>query len=229
MTLPGPEHQQTHQQPQYFPPPPYGAIPEQRQPEPARPRPQNGFGVTALVLAIVGLVFGLVPYTGFVAFLCGVIGVVFGLLGIARVNRRIADNRVISSVGSVLSACAVLLGTWGLAVTVQAVGQWGRDHIGSDLGGSSGGGTATGAPASGQIGGEGTYLVGTEIAPGTYRTSGPSSSVIPNCYWARSKDATGRPGSVIADGNTKGQATVTVKATDGAFKSTGCQAWTKIR
>src|SRR5690606_10626059 len=66
--------------------------------QPAR----NGFGITALVLALVGAVFGIVPLTGFIALILGGLAVVFGLLGIARTRKGIATNRVMSIISTVL-------------------------------------------------------------------------------------------------------------------------------
>jgi hypothetical protein len=85
---------------------------------------------------------------------------------------------------------------------------------------------ATPAGPAGSIG-AGVHVVGVDIQPGNYRTAGPVDSVIPNCYWARLKNTDGEFGAIIANGNTEGRATVTIKKTDGAFETTGCQPWTK--
>ncbi|TYB54233.1 hypothetical protein FXF51_48615 [Nonomuraea sp. PA05] len=68
-----------------------------------------------------------------------------------------------------------------------------------------------------------TLVVGTDIQPGTYRTSGPMSG-FPMCYWARLRTPTG---GVIATGMPNGPATVTILATDKAFQTGGCVEWTK--
>lgn len=82
---------------------------------------------------------------------------------------------------------------------------------------------ASAAPANGF--GPGTYLVGSDIAPGTYRASVDGIG----CYWERMKDATGGFNAIIAnDYVSDGQALVTIKATDVAFKSQGCTDWVKI-
>jgi hypothetical protein len=70
---------------------------------------------------------------------------------------------------------------------------------------------------------DGTWLVGSDIQPGTYR-----SSTDPDCYWARLKDTTGAFEAIITNGN-GGNQIVTVKPTDKAFESTRCAPWTKIR
>jgi hypothetical protein len=74
--------------------------------------------------------------------------------------------------------------------------------------------------------GDGTYKVGDDIAPGTYKTSGPrAGSPIPNCYWARMKDDSGNLDAVIANDNTQGPTRITVKAGE-YLKTSGCD-WTK--
>ncbi|GAB2769216.1 hypothetical protein [Streptomyces bullii] len=83
------------------------------------------------------------------------------------------------------------------------------------------------ASAVGEIPGDGTYVVGTEIEPGTYRTGGPQDSAIPNCYWARLSGTSGEPNEIIANGNTAGPTTVTISASDRAFQTTGCETWKK--
>ncbi|MFI7124417.1 hypothetical protein ACIBQ1_01905 [Nonomuraea sp. NPDC050153] len=69
-----------------------------------------------------------------------------------------------------------------------------------------------------------TLIVGTDIQPGTYRTAGPTAG-IPMCYWARLRSATG---DEIASGMPSGPASVTVQATDKAFRTAGCAEWTKV-
>lgn len=70
--------------------------------------------------------------------------------------------------------------------------------------------------------GDGTYIVGTDMAPGIWRaTSGT------NCYWARLSGFGGTDDEVIAQGLTsEGLApVVTITATDAGFTSNGCGAW----
>ncbi|KAA2256729.1 hypothetical protein F0L68_26105 [Solihabitans fulvus] len=74
----------------------------------------------------------------------------------------------------------------------------------------------------------GTYVVGVDIAAGTYRTKGPADSRVPFCYWARLKDTSGNIDAITANGNPQGPTTVTVAATDKAFETSGCSTWTKV-
>ncbi|MFG2860327.1 hypothetical protein [Streptomyces sioyaensis] len=75
--------------------------------------------------------------------------------------------------------------------------------------------------------GQGSYLVGEDIAAGTYRTGGPAASDIPLCHWARAKDSSGETGGIIADGTPRGPARVTVIKGE-IFETKGCRRWTKV-
>lgn len=67
----------------------------------------------------------------------------------------------------------------------------------------------------------GVYEVGTDIKPGTYKSTGNDAL----CYWARLKDTSGDMGTIIANDLGEGSKTVTIKKTDGAFKTSGCSVW----
>jgi hypothetical protein len=69
--------------------------------------------------------------------------------------------------------------------------------------------------------GEGTFIVGEDVQPGRYKAKAADG----NCYWARLKDDSGELDSIIANNNTAGQSSVTIKATDGAFETSGCTPW----
>jgi hypothetical protein len=67
---------------------------------------------------------------------------------------------------------------------------------------------------------DGTYAVGTDIAPGTYSTAGPVGNG--TCYWKR----IGNPdGALIDNAISKKPQVVQIEATDKAFKTDGCQPW----
>ncbi|WP_028662430.1 hypothetical protein [Saccharomonospora iraqiensis] len=82
---------------------------------------RNGFGITALCLAIAGLVFGLVPLTGFIAVILGALALLFGLLGLGRVRRREATNKKMAITASILGAGALALGVWGVTIVFNTV------------------------------------------------------------------------------------------------------------
>lgn len=111
MSEPGPDRQQEPHDPQQ----PLPMPPNTEGPPPA---PPNGFGIAALMLAVIGLAFEVVPLSGFVSFISGAMGTVFGILGVIRDGRALA-NLWVSGLGTALSLLALVLGIWGMAVTSQ--------------------------------------------------------------------------------------------------------------
>ncbi|MFE0516123.1 hypothetical protein [Streptomyces sp. NPDC058964] len=75
------------------------------------------------------------------------------------------------------------------------------------------------------IDGDGDFRVGSDVKPGTYRTSGNADDM---CYWERAKDASGEMDSLLANDNVSGTSYVTIKATDKLFKSSGCKDWEAV-
>jgi hypothetical protein len=75
------------------------------------------------------------------------------------------------------------------------------------------------------VGGSGDYQVGSDIKPGTYRSTGNSDGM---CYWERAKDASGELDSLLANDNVTGTAYVTLKPTDKLFTSSDCSDWEAV-
>jgi hypothetical protein len=69
---------------------------------------------------------------------------------------------------------------------------------------------------------DGIWLVGEDIAAGTYRAEGDG------CYWARLSGVSGELDDVIANGNPSGPAIVRIAKSDHAFESQRCGTWEKI-
>lgn len=69
----------------------------------------------------------------------------------------------------------------------------------------------------------GTYEVGKDLKPGTYRTRVGSSG----CYYARLSGFGGGLGEIIANENADNPAVVTIEESDKGFKSTRCGTWTQ--
>lgn len=101
-------------------PPPYGAYPGGYPPPPPQPyggypgyppqpptSPKNGLGITALVLAIVGL---LLCWSVAGALVLGVGAVILGFLGRGRVKRGEANNGGVAIAGIVLGFVAIIAG-----------------------------------------------------------------------------------------------------------------------
>ncbi|WP_031481401.1 hypothetical protein [Streptomyces bicolor] len=73
--------------------------------------------------------------------------------------------------------------------------------------------------------GDGDFQVGTDVKPGTYRTTGNTDGM---CYWERAKDSSGEMDSLLANDNVTGTSYVTVKAGDKLFTSSGCNDWEAV-
>lgn len=69
---------------------------------------------------------------------------------------------------------------------------------------------------------DGTFIVGKDVQPGTYRTrTTPSSS----CYYARLNSF--NTSDIVANENTVNPAVITINPNDKAFISDGCGKWTQ--
>ncbi|QES48612.1 hypothetical protein DEJ50_13055 [Streptomyces venezuelae] len=73
--------------------------------------------------------------------------------------------------------------------------------------------------------GDGTFEVGKDFQPGTYRTTGNSGT---GCYWELAKDSSGELDSIIANDNVTGSSYVTVKAPAKLLKTNGCKDWEAV-
>lgn len=112
-------------------PPSYGQMPQQPMPQgygqmPGNPE-RNGLGLAALILGIVGLLFCLVPLTGFIGLILGVTGLALGFAGLSRVRKAQASNKNTTISGIVLSAIAIVGGIVGIVIVFTAVDQFGDD------------------------------------------------------------------------------------------------------
>jgi hypothetical protein len=65
---------------------------------------------------------------------------------------------------------------------------------------------------------DGFFVVGKDIKPGTYRTTG-------SCYWARLSGFGGELDDIIANDNSSGTAIVDIARGDVGFESNGCGGW----
>lgn len=75
------------------------------------------------------------------------------------------------------------------------------------------------------VSGDNTWLVGKEIAAGTYVTTGSPEL----CYWERRSGFSSSMNDLIANDLAAGQMIVTIKASDRAFKSSRCGSWTLLQ
>lgn len=72
--------------------------------------------------------------------------------------------------------------------------------------------------------GDGTFIVGVDVSPGTYKNSGADSL---GCYWERRSGFSGEFEELIANENVETTTVVTISENDKAFVSSGCGIWAK--
>jgi hypothetical protein len=72
--------------------------------------------------------------------------------------------------------------------------------------------------------GPGVYVVGSDIAPGTYAAEGGS-----DCFWRRLAGFSGDFDQLIEIENMTGPGNVVVEASDVGFESSQCGTWTPVR
>ncbi|MFI6484684.1 hypothetical protein ACIBH1_42655 [Nonomuraea sp. NPDC050663] len=82
--------------------------------------------------------------------------------------------------------------------------------------------TETGGPLAGMR----IMIVGTDIQPGTYRTTGVAPGQ-QQCFWARLNSTDPSLDSAIDGGMATGETTVTILPTDKAFQTSGCAEWVR--
>ena len=82
----------------------------------------NGMAVAALVLGVVGLLFGLVPLLALFALVLGILAVVFGIAGRRKVNRgQTTTGKGMATAAVILGVFAIVLGFVGFSIVNDAV------------------------------------------------------------------------------------------------------------
>ncbi|WP_239657404.1 hypothetical protein [Mycobacterium riyadhense] len=88
-----------------------------------------------------------------------------------------------------------------------------------------------------QIPGDGVFLVGTDIAPGTYRTEGPSNPLIlvfgrvselSTCVWSTHSTPTPSPADIVNTNTSMGPMTVVIPPTVAALQTMNCKLWLQL-
>ncbi|MGJ5755342.1 hypothetical protein FB563_3566 [Streptomyces puniciscabiei] len=137
------------------------------------------------------------------------LGAVVGVVVIAAVSANAGSNGKDGGSGGIGK---------GSSASAERTPGGAKDKKGSGLGQAAGKKKAA-------IAGDGEYQVGSDVKPGTYRTTGNTDDM---CYWERAKDAKGETDSLLANDNVTGTSYVTVKPTDKIFKSSGCKDWEAV-
>ncbi|MEU9730507.1 hypothetical protein [Streptomyces sp. NPDC048002] len=144
------------------------------------------------------------------------LGAVVGIVVIGAVSANAGDE----SGGS---------GGKGASASADRTSGGGSGESGRDSGGDSTKGEKADAEEAAEkkaaFGGDGDFEVGSDIKPGTYRTTGNTDGM---CYWERAKDSSGELDSLLANDNVTGTGYVTVKAADKLFSSSDCNDWEAV-
>jgi hypothetical protein len=85
-----------------------------------------------------------------------------------------------------------------------------------------------GKPAPAVISGDGTYLVGRDIQPGTYRSAGGIAGGY-SCVWFRHATVGGGAYDIINSGSSTGQQYVEILPSDATFETSFCQPWVQYQ
>jgi hypothetical protein len=207
--------------------PPQGQWQGQNQPQGGhyggQPPQRNGLATGGFVVALIGAVIALIPFLGIVSWVISPVGLILSAVGLALALRR--------GVGRGLSIAGVVLGIVGIvicsiyaasfAAAVNGTTTAAENYAPTQVAPSAAAPAETDTDPNTFSGG--TYVVGQDIPPGTYRTQGEGSF----CGWSRNSDTTGEFDSIIANGIVQGPTTVTVKSSDGAVEFSGGCTWTK--
>lgn len=106
-------------------PPAPGWAPTGATAPPPPPPKRNGFSITALALALVGLVFCLMPITGFIGFAAGLLALLFALLAVGRWRRGQA-SKALTITALVLAIITVVAGFFSMKMFFDIVDGIGR-------------------------------------------------------------------------------------------------------
>lgn len=196
---------------------------DQPTPTPSR---SNSAAVIALVLGILGVLFCWVPILGLLVSL--------GALALGTAGYRKARRG--PDVGSGQAVAGIVLGSIGaffaLLATVGAFAIAG--HVSHNMpapipAAEPSTGHTAGVPVPRTaIFGDGSWLVGVEIPAGTYKSAGPTPSVIPVCMWQRLSGTGGTLNEIITSDVSQGPTVITIDPTDKAVKFSGCKEFGKV-
>ncbi|MFC5722123.1 hypothetical protein ACFP1Z_18315 [Streptomyces gamaensis] len=132
-----------------------------------------------------------------------------------------ARHKVLTGAGALVAVIAVGTAVGGGGEESGATAK-SADHAGKAA--DAGADKSKGKPKA-DMSGNGTFRVGSDIKPGTYRSVGNKAG----CYWERAKDATGDMDAVLANDNVVGTTYVTVADSDKVFKTSSCKSWELVK
>jgi hypothetical protein len=210
---------------------PFAPPPTPQQPYLPPPRPSGGLATGGFVVALVGAVLALVPILGVVSWVLSPLGLVLSLVGLNRIPRG-QQGRGLGIAGAILGAVGLLICMlWASAFSNAMSSRSSTPSYSSSAPSSysypsysaAAPTTTSEMPSVNGPFGDGTYLVGHELAAGTYRTDGSGGS----CYWERLRDTSGEFSAIISNQAVSGPSTMTVRGSDEAVRFSGGCTWTR--
>lgn len=88
-------------------------------------------GVAALVLGIISIIIGFIPFCGAIAFIPALVGLILGIVDIVKKNKE-GKPKGMAIAGTVLTAIAIIIITFWLFVFGAAASQTSK-YVSSDL------------------------------------------------------------------------------------------------
>lgn len=85
------------------------------------PEPKNGLAIVAVILGFVGLIFSLIPLTGWLAIMVGFTATVLGLVAWRRKRKGRATAGKTAIAGTVAGVLAMVMGVVGMVILFNAV------------------------------------------------------------------------------------------------------------
>ncbi|MEJ2886141.1 hypothetical protein [Actinomycetospora aeridis] len=213
---------------------PYAPPPHQPYFPPTGPlQRSNSMATTGFVVALVGAVLSIIPLLGMVAWIVAPAGLVLSIIGLVRAGRL--GGRGMAVAGVALGGLGLLICTiwvFGLAAASPPSSSFTSDQPYSYTAPSYSAPASPAAPTTSampSVNGpfdDGTYLVGEDIAPGTYRTDGASEDDLFQYCAAIRQDENGN-GIGWPESTNTGPAFVTVRPSDGRVQFVGDCTWTR--
>jgi hypothetical protein len=83
--------------------------------------PRNGLALAALIIAPIGILFGLIPLTGFIAVIAGLVAIPMGIAGLSRYKKNQVRLIRSSSTTRAVTSSYVIPGRAGSVKSVVSV------------------------------------------------------------------------------------------------------------
>ena len=193
---------------------------------------RNGMGTAGLVLGILAILTTLTLIFIPLAWILAGIGLILALVGFSRANRGEASNKGIALAGIITSSAAIGLSfllIFGFGVSLGSSNpSTAKTRPGTSSGPAPSSAAAKPAGPATSFG-PGTWVVGEDIVPGTYKSAGAEEDLFEFCsvitYAGDAAD-----GNVIAINSANANEPIRIKVSGKvkSVKTSGCATFTKV-